>query len=929
MASITFDGQSFTIDGRRVWLVSGSIHYARVPRELWRDRIRAAKQAGLNCIDTYVFWNLHERERNRFDFTGDLDLRHFVELLRDEGMYCILRPGPYIGAGVDFGGLPPWLLRSEKPVRLRQGHPPFLEACSRYLGAVLEQVRDLQLTTPAEGPHPPAPTANVPGEPAGGYIGFGRGPIILMQVENEWLCHNPSQGDAYLRELMRYLRENGCEVPVSTCNYLWQRLDGAIDTWNARSHLTANLRQLGVVQPAAPRIASEYWTGEIDTWGRKHTPGDAQSHLYDLAQILAAGGQPNQAMFHGGTSFGFLAGRTADTPDSWVTTSYDRDAPLTEAGGRGEKYLATKRICTFASQFSSVFAHLGSESAHAAVATDQPDHPLSVIHLPGTQGEVVFLFKAESDDTRETSVLLPSGLTLPVPLDAERVAWLVLNANLAGVANLDYTNLRPWAMLERRLLVLYGPAGSEGLVSIDDVPMQIQVPEGREPKIERLDDLAVVVLNREMVDAAYPGEDGLVIGCNGFDEDGTPLPLAGWKEILRVGLDGGIDRDPAPAASKPRPPKPTGWQYASAKAMVTGESAAFEKIDGPASLEQLRCDFGYGWYRIGMGAKKTARVLAPQSGDRLHVYSEGKLQAILGLGPGAEYDPIDLKLAGDVVVLADNLGRFSEGHHFGEKKGLFGHLFAVEDAELGEPEVRSQQTPDPFVLSGFVEGRRKGERGPADALVWKIRPGARKPMVLDVRDLPLPGVFLVNDQPIGFYDPELSSGFDRYVLDPSEEEVSTGRNELKFALYGTLERKLDWDRYFTLYQVTQSLSSRGGWAFARWDQPAGSDFGKLPAKLPDQPGWFRAQFKVSSPDQPLWLEPRGMSKGQIYLNGRNLGRYFMSTRDGKAVGPQKLYYLPEPWLKTDEPNELLLFDEHGRSPAKCRLVYNALGPWAK
>ena len=104
MPEVSYDSRSFSIDGRRIWLISGSMHYARMPRGLWRRRIRAAKQAGLNCIETCVYWNAHEREPGVFDFTGDLDLRAFIQTVADEGLYCILRPGPYVGSAWDFDG---------------------------------------------------------------------------------------------------------------------------------------------------------------------------------------------------------------------------------------------------------------------------------------------------------------------------------------------------------------------------------------------------------------------------------------------------------------------------------------------------------------------------------------------------------------------------------------------------------------------------------------------------------------------------------------------------------------------------------------------------------------------------------------------------------------------------------------------------------
>ena len=136
MANITYDHQSFSIDGRRIWLISAAIHYPRTPHQLWRKRIRAAKQAGCNCIETYVFWNVHETEPGVFDFAGDRDLRAFIKIVGEEGMFCYLRPGPYICAEWDFGGLPAWLNNIED-IDFRTANSPFLEASARYIGAVM------------------------------------------------------------------------------------------------------------------------------------------------------------------------------------------------------------------------------------------------------------------------------------------------------------------------------------------------------------------------------------------------------------------------------------------------------------------------------------------------------------------------------------------------------------------------------------------------------------------------------------------------------------------------------------------------------------------------------------------------------------------------------------------------------------------------
>ncbi|MFG0334967.1 MAG: beta-galactosidase, partial [Maioricimonas sp. JB049] len=147
MATVTHDGQSFMIDSRRIWLVAGQMDYGRIPAEAWADRIHAAKLAGFNAIATSIPWALHEPRPGQFDFKGEHDLRRFVQLIHQAGMLCILRPGPYIGAGWDMGGIPDWVAR-KTDIKLRAASAPFLEAASRYITAVAEQVRDLQVTSP-------------------------------------------------------------------------------------------------------------------------------------------------------------------------------------------------------------------------------------------------------------------------------------------------------------------------------------------------------------------------------------------------------------------------------------------------------------------------------------------------------------------------------------------------------------------------------------------------------------------------------------------------------------------------------------------------------------------------------------------------------------------------------------------------------------
>lgn len=918
MPTISYDGQSLSIDGRRVWLVSGSIHYARVPHQLWRDRIRAARLAGLNCIETPVFWNVHEPSPGAFHFEGDANLRAFIQCIAEEGMFCILRPGPFIGADWDFGGLPAWL-HGVEGIQLRQANGPFLEACARYLHAVMEQVRDLQVSTSA----PPKVAAKMPGG--------GGGPILLMQAENQWLCDNPDEAERYLAEILRYLRENGASVPILDGNNLWSQVEGTIAAWSGNQRLPAHLRQLRQVQPEVPRLVGEYWSGTgADVWGGPHHAEiDAELYAFRLAGILAAGAQFNIVPFHGGTNFGFRAGRRAGDVAAYITTSYDSDAPLSEAGGCTEKYFATKRIATFASQFSHLFAHLEPDHLPATLAPDEQEPGISVLHQRGSQGEVVFLLRGSSDRRMHAPVLLPQGRTLDVPLGNDRVAWIVFNTRLGGMAELTYTNLRPWAFVDRRMLVLFGPAGSQGVVAINDAVLQVKPPAGHEPLVVRHEDLTIVVLNREQVDAAWLMNDRVVVGAAMLDGHGQPSPLRGWSQVTTVQSDGEVTVAKLKAPPRITAPRLGRWKAADVSELVTGQSERFEPIDGPTEMATLGVSQGYGWYRIDAKGAKAGQLLLPRGGDRLHVYQQGKPVAILGNGPEATREPVSLKLDSATVVLADHLGRFSTGWQLGDPKGVADHLHAVKPVKLGRPETTVAPSPDLFALRGYFEQARVHDRPNGTRLTWSVKPVGRNPIIVDI-SVPWRAMLLVNGEPVGAYDPYWSGGFARVILHV-DEQITSGQNSLTLAAFEVLEgRRSDVSKTLMVYQATANVTAKAKWAFAAWSLPSEEAFESVVSEgRTGVPMFYRCRFNVSRVDVPLWLEPRGMSKGQIYLNGYNVGRYFNATASGKSVGPQKRYYLPEPWLRTDEANDLILFDEHGKSPGQVRLVYQATGPYGK
>ncbi len=814
MPSISYDGQSLSIDGRRIWLVSGSIHYTRTPHQLWRKRIRAAREAGLNCIDTYVFWNAHEPQPGQFNFEGDLNLRQFIQTIAEEGLFCILRPGPYICAEWDFGGLPPWLL-VDNNIRLRQDDPLFLEACERYIREVMKQVRDLQVTTPIPGKTLKHPNMNLPGQPAGGFIKgcTGGGPIVLLQAENEWFCQHQEQAEKYLGMIVRFLKENGCEVPITNCNGLYQRVEGTIDAWNANWMLDSDLRQLATIQPDAPRFVSEFWPGWFDQWNHKHQAGiDDEEMIYRLAHIVAAGAQFNFYMFHGGTNFGFYGGRSIASDDCYITTSYEFDAPLLEAGGRACKYHAAKRLCTFISQFHHVFANLKPHHRQVCTALSSENHPTGVFHLEGNQGDVVLIVKSKSDHTRQIELLMPNGLRLPVDLADDRAAWILINTNLGGVAQLNYTNLRPWAFINRNTLILYGPANTQGVICIDNATCHCRVPAGKKPLTTQLGPFKLVVLNKKQVDAACLTDKGLIIGADGLDDQNEPLPHHGFSEITVLSPTGDIRKNKVKRPAKSHAPKLSDWQYHDTTRWISGEHEDFAAIDGPAGLEACDCRFGYAWYKIELNKSATGRVMAPRSGDRLHLYQDGKLRKILGRGPAANQLPVALTLDNTVVVLADNLGRYNVGQYLGETKGLIDHLYIVEPLKPGHHRIIDDTSPDPFLLSSFVFRKRKDDSRPAQSITWNIKPRKKLPVIVDIFDLPFDAVMLVNGKPVAILAHFERTGRHRFVLDPRTDSLSSGNNELKLALYNPIAGKVKPGNHLKCWQVTDIITDKCKWS---------------------------------------------------------------------------------------------------------------------
>jgi beta-galactosidase len=308
----------FLLDGQRLLIRCGELHFARIPREYWQHRLKMCRAMGLNTVCVYLFWNLHEPKPGEFTWEGIADAPEFCRLAQQEGLKVILRPGPYSCAEWEFGGFPWWLLKKEY-LRLRTRDPYYLERSRRYLKEVGRVLAPLQINR--------------------------GGPILMVQVENEYGSYGSDK--EYLGKLRDCLKEAGFDVPLFTCDGPSQlSADTRPDTYcavNFGSDPAGAFKALRAIRPTGPLMCSEYYPGWFDSWGQPHHTGDAKKIVDELEYMLQHNASFSIYMVHGGTSFGLWSGANCP-PFSPQTSSYDYDAPISEAGWATPKFHAIREL---------------------------------------------------------------------------------------------------------------------------------------------------------------------------------------------------------------------------------------------------------------------------------------------------------------------------------------------------------------------------------------------------------------------------------------------------------------------------------------------------------------------------------------------------------------------------------------------------------
>lgn len=987
-ASIDFDGRGFLVHGKRTFIASGTLHYPRVPRALWRDRLLRMKRAGFNCVETYAFWNLHEPTEGRWDFGGEKDLNAFLKLVHELGMYAIVRVGPYVCAEWDSGGYPVWL-RFKPGVRVREPNAPFESAVDAWYEHVMPIV-------------------------AANQIHRG-GAVILVQLENE---HPAGWGKEMPNSYFKHLRDKalalGLEVPHFFSG-LHHGSDPAGDSaWSSSGR-------------ANPWFTTEFWPGWYDLYGPL---SDARylGFVRGTWKILAYGGNGyNFYMLHGGTNF-----------DTWnddeVASCYDYAGAIGQSGDLRPIYYAFKQAALFAHSFSDILENSDNSTDQFRSSATSPE--LKVTARSGPAGSILFLDNPGAGPV-ETRVRLTNGHEFPsrpITVVAGEIRPIVKDFALTPRVRLDACSARILGIARHNdvtTLFVYGtPGRSNGITATDNAPRpetsaelllsgpgaaavksadgaKIDTPDGNESvrrvtidfPAESSDDpfslvslrfgdetIRVASLSYELAQRTYfvDSKAGTTVVCgpdyaadvtvNGrsvrveaeaaglrdysrslfarqlparaFLPSGEVVNLENTSAASRTLLANALSDTDAAYRGAFTPATTADWTWHPADEIEPGFFANKWRFSlAPAPLGSDGDISAYAWYRSTVRVKKAGQytLVFSDAGDWLSTFVNGVFAGSTEVRQRfdkATPRSIAVKLnAGNntLAVLTAHYGRHKLFNYVGaidriDAKGLAGTVYLTDQpvASTAITDWRWKSAPNAQAadgpLSPAVEtqgpewasariGQDVFEKKRGFAWYRTLLPAVAGPH----RALHFDGVddnatVFLNGKRLAYHK-GWNEAFD-VTLDTAWRE--TGPNDLLVLVENT-------DNSGGIYApvvLSSNLQAAGtpvtGWRMrggveaptssSAWQPvPSGGNVGT--------PAFYRTEFEVH-PEGPPHPAHRflttGLSRGFVWLNGHNLGRFPEKT-------PAHGIYLPECWIRAGV-NTLVVFDEEGRLPQRAHLA---------
>jgi beta-galactosidase len=805
--AVNFDGKGFLIHGKREFIASGSIHYARVPRELWKDRLLKLKRAGFNTVQTYVFWNQHETEPGKFDFTtGSHDLGAFLQTAQEVGLYATVRVGPYDCAEWDSGGYPVWL-RNVPDLKVRNDNPAFLNAVDKFWDQLIPIVAAHQINR--------------------------GGNVILVQLENEdpegWGTEMPN---GYFTHLQKKALDLGIEVP-----YFFSGLhhgtnpggDSPMDLLNRKN----------------PWYSTETWIRWFDTYGNS-PPEPLITYTRNVWNIIANGGNGfNLYMFHGGTNFDYWN-------DNSSGASYDYGTLVGEGGDLRNLYYSVKRAGTFATSFPDILENdSNASSAYAAFATGHditsgtpPKTIPSVRPYARTSAAGTIVFVRNTQMTPQT-VTLPSGQTLH--LDPREIAPLLIDTTLAPGIRVKMAAVRTLGLATHGTTttwIVYGKPEEKGHVELDldqDGIFASGVPAS--------------AFQVQSTDARHPVIDFT------FSEDAPQILLVtSGGQTLRI-----IDETPA-------------WTD---RTWIVGERGAQSVVTGPDYVGDFSESRGKAQITV-------ARAFGRPALKELVIYGEtpqGRHVTVTDPAP-------------DDVDSAPGLGTWETAQADSFAAPGFADTDWLASADQ-PPQLGADNDPTAY-------GCYRASFDAPVAGVAKLSAVFVDHAVVFLNGAPVGPVSQKADIPLN-----VNAGSNTLAVFVSHH----GREKA----FNYVNQPIDtYARKGILGPVTLTMGSQvvpiTSWKLhGGISSPDSADLSWQPAPAADLglPAFFRTQFEAKMPTAnspcPIYrISTRGLTRGSVWLNGHNLGRY-----------PQKIkidgLYLPECWLK-DGTNSLVIFDEEGHVP---------------
>jgi hypothetical protein len=906
MAEVTYDDRSFLVEGTRIWLVSGEIHYFRIPADLWPDRLLKAKRAGLNCVSTAIAWNVHEPAEGQWQFDGGQDVVSFVNLAGQLGLYVILRPGPFFGGEWDFGGLPGWLT-AKTGVSFRTSNAAYTHYYDKYLAQILPRLAPHQVTR--------------------------GGNIVLIQNENDYIQTTMPDRLSYLDFVTQLFRRSGFEIPVITSNRLTRpEASEAVECVSGFDRCTSLLKRTRRAQHDAPLMVVEFRCGSADRWGGRHGTRDALEVARRALEVLGCGAQFNYYMWHGGTNLGLGAGRFSGDRAAYGTTSCDGDAPLAEGGGLTEKYYLTRPVNMLAASMGRYFAQ--TAMPHAGVTVQDSSDALNIV---GREGAWAVVTNNGRSEITEATISLGDGREFAATLQPYGAAALPVDIQLTPVHRLDHANLTPLGFFDERALVFHGPVGWDARVSINGRELRQAVPGGDSPTLIEHQGLAVLLINSDLATRTWPVDETLVFGPTFVAEEPEDVTLPrGTRQYTVLPPDGKLTRKRAATkvtVRKSPTPRLGTWKVLSVCREPVDDDLEWKKIDRPRDLDRLGVHRGYGWYRVEMNVPRAKRrnLFLPDCEDRATLFLNGSCVGTWGRDPQARRSPIAVNFRRGrnvLTALVENLGRYSSGPRLGESKGLFGHVHDARPLRVRKFKVKPAKgfakriVPRPL---GYLLAEL--EQTPVWSAELDISLAQVRPIHVSFADVPYHLCVFCNERNVGFFPREEVSGSQGAAEGAVEHtnwgdvtlaaELRKGKNRFRLLVWGEdVDPKLLDAIHF--HALSEAVSQDGRWSFRRWEVPRAPSKTRTSRKR--LPTWFHCRFKYAGAgrDAPLFLRVSGARKGQLVLNGHNVGRFW-------NLGPQEYHYLPSCWLS--EENEILLFDETGRPPSACALQFRPLGPY--